>query len=483
MRPRLAAPFLALLSACADRGAAAPSSCVRSEDRFAIAPTGLEALDVLFVIDDSPAMRTRASSLRASLGAVADALLHPSAEEAYDSLHLAVVSADLGTPGTAVAGCTAEGDDGRLDVGACATSRGFPSFLSFGDDADTPSRGPADFVCTTDLGTAGCTVQQPLEAATRALAASPGFVRPDALLAIVVIAASDDASVRDCRHAEAGTVCDDATSVFDLANPRWTGPTLAARLTGFVDGSAQDPTWPLDRYIDPAHPARGFTGIKLNYPQNVMFTVATTVPTELPTTPFGTTDWNALLASSDPLSRRLLRVAQRFAETYDGGSVVALDGDLVALTRPMHQRLAQRLVSRCVSRVLPTHAMAPCCDPTGAPIGCATAPTCGDPAAVTVPCTVTEHLGPTTDPATWCTAAHGRHRGPDVEGRATCTIDPLAAAPGAAPPTGTHGFYYDTAVDPTNPSCASRISFTRGDKPRFGSATTLDCMLAPTDGC
>lgn len=487
-----------MLAGCLDHGAAALAPCLRADLHLALQNNRIDALDVLFVIDDSGAMRSRAASVHRALGSLAAAIVHPSPGEAYGSVQIAVVSADLGTHGTAVAGCTGAGDDGLLNPRTCTSARSaLPPFLLFESEADDPPWDAEDLVCATELGKEGCAVQQPLEAAWRALIghdararpgnADPnaGFVRPDALLAIVVISPQDDASVRDCRNAEPGADCDDATDVFDPMSARWTGASLGERLTQYVPGSPQDPTWDLGRYIDPRRPARGFSGLKPGRPENVLFMVATGVP-DLPLRANGSTDWDALLAPAPdgrPRPRRLIGTARRFAETYANGSVISIErDDLTALTRPFLQRLQWHADGRCLTRRFTARHGAPCCDPAGSPTGCAVAPGCSDPATVTVRCSVTERLSVTTDP-TWCSAAHGRHRGPDRDGRVTCRVDQIATSPGTAPPRAAHGFYYDTTIDPANPSCGQRISFTRGDGLRTGSEASIDCVLDVADGC
>jgi hypothetical protein len=81
-----------------------------------------------------------------------------------------------------------------------------------------------------------------------------GFVRDNAVLGIVMVTDEEDGSVRDCRYAERGVPCTDAVSVFDITSPQWSSNDLNLRFYLYTPGSAQDPTWPIDRYIDPRAP-------------------------------------------------------------------------------------------------------------------------------------------------------------------------------------------------------------------------------------
>ena len=49
----------------------------------------------------------------------------------------------------------------------------------------------------------------------------------------------------------------------------------------YQSGSAQDPTWPLDRYIDVSDPSRGFLGLKPGHPEKVVFAAITGAPIHL----------------------------------------------------------------------------------------------------------------------------------------------------------------------------------------------------------
>ncbi|MCE9577337.1 MAG: hypothetical protein K8W52_29580 [Deltaproteobacteria bacterium] len=157
-------------------------------------------VDLLFVVDTSASMASAQASLAANMPAVADALAPP--PRGLLSLHVGVVSADLGTGGVALGTCTHDGDDARLLTGTCAglTAPFLEDVpLRDGQRARNYSGALADrLACATQLGTSGCAIAQPLEAMRRALdpARNPGFRRAGARLMVVLVSNQDDCSVR-----------------------------------------------------------------------------------------------------------------------------------------------------------------------------------------------------------------------------------------------------------------------------------------------
>jgi hypothetical protein len=199
--------------------------------------------DVLFVIDSSGSMAEEQARLAQQLPALY-AAIRSSLREMPD-LHVGVVTTDLGTGEHPIAFCeTAGGDRGALvalrgDAGtpaqpfivdvapagcgevrdpagtctshacaadACAAEPGTAVVLD--EETGCPrcrnvTTRPADvFQATAQVGIQGCGFEQPLESMVRALDANPanaGFLRPDALLAVIVLTDEDDCSVRDER--------------------------------------------------------------------------------------------------------------------------------------------------------------------------------------------------------------------------------------------------------------------------------------------
>jgi len=163
-------------------------------------------LDLLFVIDDSPAMAAMDAKLALAYPMLAAALV-PQRDPPLD-LHVAVVSSSLGGGRfTDVPGCEAGGPGDRQGRFSHPENSG----LLPGETFMRVNGGPINFtkdpgevlVALARLGYAGCPYPQPLEATRRALLkaqdpADPdnaGFLRDDAALGIVIITNQDDCSI------------------------------------------------------------------------------------------------------------------------------------------------------------------------------------------------------------------------------------------------------------------------------------------------
>lgn len=162
-------------------------------------------LDLLFVVNNTETMDSRQLALQQ---AFADLQSHLEfAEGGLPDLHVGVVSTDLGTGTWAVDGCMDGGDGAALQnkpriAGCQAPTERFLSDYSDGTGRDTNfgEQNLTDaFACISQLGTSGCTFEQPLEAMYRALdgdqTANDGFLRPGAALGVVIITDEDDCSV------------------------------------------------------------------------------------------------------------------------------------------------------------------------------------------------------------------------------------------------------------------------------------------------
>ncbi len=571
---------------CLDRPVAAPDTKLQSGVRLNVVNNAVDSVDILFEIDNSNSMRDNQTTLARQFDVLISQLVSPPDANMdgtpdyppVKSLHVGVVSSDLGTPGSVVPSCVNSdvGDDGLLNpIRNGQSMRGhqpwttaqpgarparctmdpnqYPNFLEFDAMSTDPAVFREDFVCNALLSVGGCGLEQQLESVYRSLVvhnprAQPGnmdpnagFVRDNAVLAIVIVSDEEDGSVRDCRYAEGGVDCTDAISVFDSTSAAWAAADLNLRFYMYQPGSPQDPTWNLDRYIDPARPNRGFTSLKLNRPDQVIFATITGVPLQIPLRAGGgpnDVDWDALLgtnpngsdglttmsnegpvsmrqANMDPScstrvvpacrregtsynpampacdttqqyfawpSRRLAEVARRFATTYNNGAISSIcANDYSPALRQIVERIQQRLSGRCLPRALESSPSPPCC--TGTPVpGCATGSLCGTPEAISVRCTVKEYLPSTINPAEWCTATHGRRRSDPENGRQVCVVDQVAVRPGMGAPADAHGFYYDTSVDPAAPQCTQRISFTTGDSIPNGAESVIECVQTGVSG-
>jgi len=254
-----AALALVIITACSsttdgdeDNGNAAPDgpACFATGAHAELDVAGVGNVDLLFVVDNSESMRDEQASLSAQFPRLISMLtsgdLNDDGEIDFapvQSLHLAVVSTDLGLPGiTDIAGCEGLGDQGILrnaaspDVVGCSAATYNPPFLTFDREAgDDPEQLATDLACIATLGVEGCAFEQPLESALKAVwpgndmgvsfvtdpagfgmygNAGPGFPNGDfirndpredpSLIAIVLVTDEEDCSSRRMDHFVAG---------------------------------------------------------------------------------------------------------------------------------------------------------------------------------------------------------------------------------------------------------------------------------------
>ncbi|HVK89393.1 MAG TPA: vWA domain-containing protein [Kofleriaceae bacterium] len=202
MRTRLVL-LAPLLAGCPDRtisGVPVEQGTVETKD---IPSVPRRDLDVLFVIDSSGSMREEQESLKANFPRFVSVL--ESIDGGLPNVHLGVITPDLGTQALdgsapAIGGCSGSGGN----RGALHGIAGGPLFLSDADDgAGGRSRNYTGtlaerFSELADVGDMGCGIEQHLESMKVALDNNPanaGFLREDALLAVVLIADEDDCSL------------------------------------------------------------------------------------------------------------------------------------------------------------------------------------------------------------------------------------------------------------------------------------------------
>jgi hypothetical protein len=175
---------------------------------------GANDVDLLVLVDNSGSMKEEQDNLAANMPGLIATLTNPGdqdgdgeADPGVDTLHIGVISTDMGTGGEGTLCSNAEaGDDGVLqhlpstEVEGCDAT--YPSFLTY-DAAGDESIG-LDFECIAKLGTGGCGFEQQLAAVEKALtvhaapgAANDGFLRRDALLAVLLVTDEEDCSAAD----------------------------------------------------------------------------------------------------------------------------------------------------------------------------------------------------------------------------------------------------------------------------------------------
>lgn len=569
---------------CLDRPVAKPNTTLQSGVRLPVVNDAIENVDILFEIDNSNSMSENQANLSSNFGLLIDRLINPPINPMtmrpryppVKSLHVGVISSDLGTPGSVVPSCANSdtGDDGILNPvrnglairthqpwttappgrrpARCTNDPNqYPSFLRFDATMTNVAEFRDDFICNAYLSTGGCGLEQQLESAYRALVVrnprvqagntdpNAGFVRENAVLAIVLVTDEEDGSTRDCRYAETGVPCTEAVSVFDIMSTQWASNDLNLRFYMYTPGSAQDPTWPIDRYIDPARPNRGFTSLKPGRPDLVIFSSIAGVPINLPTRPSPTgmgtdIDWDMLLGAApdgsqgytgmssegpismrqrnmDPMcatrvvpacrregsaqamtcdaasqyfawpSRRVAQVARRFADRYNNGTISSIcKNNYSDALSQIVERIQSRLSGRCLPRPLET--TPPICSMGQTSTAARPCASMGTP--VRVNCIVREILPAGMTAARACTSARGRTGSdPDTTTtpgmrRETCLVDQVVVGLGGAPPAGREGFFYDTRRDPTAPDCAQHIEFTQNAGLLPGATAVIECVQA-----
>jgi hypothetical protein len=248
---------VAALWACPDRPVEPAEPQANNLDQECTEVSVPRDLDILFVIDNSGSMAAEQVRLNAQFDALMQAL--DSLQGGFPNAHIGVVSTDLGAGNNPTTCPRPGGDKGKLQDEARIPPPCTPPGDAYIDIANannqlsgnianvdtptadglgcqglklsdgTPVPEPGDtaidlcdiqaaFRCIARLGTGGCGMEQPLESArlaltcTEASCTNPGFLREDAILAVVFVGDEDDCSARDTtlfaptRQAELGPV-------------------------------------------------------------------------------------------------------------------------------------------------------------------------------------------------------------------------------------------------------------------------------------
>ena len=192
-----------LLAGCPDRTIAGVPVDQGSVDTKIIPAIPRRAIDILFLIDDSGSMAEEQASLRANFHRFISVL--ESLDGGLPDVHIGVATPNLGTSATdgttagALGGCAHHGDRGSLRALPGTSVRFLRDVEVAGGRERNYTGSLADaFAELADVGTDGCGIEQHLEAVRRALDGNPdnaGFLRPEAYLAVIVIADEDDCSL------------------------------------------------------------------------------------------------------------------------------------------------------------------------------------------------------------------------------------------------------------------------------------------------
>jgi hypothetical protein len=266
MRTQLVLFAPLLVAGCPDRtisGVPVEQGIVETND-FPSVPR--RDIDILFVVDSSRSMAEEQASLKANFPRFVSVL--ESIEGGLPNVHLGVITPDLGTralDGNAspLTNCTATG-------GRKGDLHGIPGGPLFLRDIDDGAGGRTRnytgtlaerFAELAEVGIDGCGIEQHLESVKMALENNPanaGFLRPDALLAVVIIADEDDCSLAqkalfdgnsgdssygervNFRCTREGVVCERPSGSLDVLGPR----------EGCRPNEASTMLTPISRYAD-----------------------------------------------------------------------------------------------------------------------------------------------------------------------------------------------------------------------------------------
>ena len=214
LAPALAAFCLVALSACNARPIEVPLPRIVAIKTLKFPQTLETKVDLLFVIDNSGSMGQEQANLAKQFPKLVDALRRPDLGDRIPNVRIGVVSTDLGAGNYGLPSCEVQGGDGgKLQntprkPGCAGPADAWISYSFETDKTNIPGCSgdgvdcvKSSFSCIAQLGTEGCGFESPLEAARKALDpnVNPGFLRKDALLAVVFITDEDDCSARNAQ--------------------------------------------------------------------------------------------------------------------------------------------------------------------------------------------------------------------------------------------------------------------------------------------
>jgi len=230
---------LALLGvwACYNAPVETPAPRVIQETDVRVEQNVKNKVDILFMVDNSPSMSPKQAELKNRFPELIKILQNfGKANPAW--YHIGVVTSDLGAGQFTLGGgqCHPGGDGAKLQaLGAsadttCKPVTGGVNFIDYNQLAGTDNL-PAGqdlattFGCMASVGDKGCGFEMQLESVYRALKNPPqenhDFLRPDALLVVVLVTDEDDCSA------------DPSTDLFDPSKVAQYGSLLSYRCTNY----------------------------------------------------------------------------------------------------------------------------------------------------------------------------------------------------------------------------------------------------------
>lgn len=302
---------LSAAGGCMKRELKELSPCLVSNVSVTVEATGVEQVDILFVVDSSYSMQAEQEKLADQIprlvetlasGTRADGTEFPAAKD----MHLAVVTTDMGVPtlqyqDTPQTKCTTWGQDGLLQAApapayidpsgdpnrnwaptAACSSGSFPSYVEYRDGGPlSPTEAAQQLGCLAQVGPGGCGFEMQLEAPLKALWPSTdptyqflggtpghgdlenrGFLRENSLLAVILVTDEDDCSVENADHLH----------LPPLPGSRYEQDKVAPN---FLCTHYQENLRSVQRYVD------GLRALRPGNEDRVIFTAITGVPQDL----------------------------------------------------------------------------------------------------------------------------------------------------------------------------------------------------------
>jgi hypothetical protein len=229
------------LFACLAPPVESPKTTVTQETSVRVEQSVKNKVDLLFMVDNSPSMAPKQNELRLRFPQLIKALDGFAAQGNPASYHIGVVTSDLGAgPFTLNQGqCHPGGDGAKLQVAPAANATNVPAncagfslsggvrYIDYNQLAGTNNimgvpDVPSAFQCMSAVGEGGCGFEHQMESPYRALhdqiAENAGFLRSDAILAVVFVTDEDDCS---------------APPTTDLFDPSTNGVNLYGTLHSF----------------------------------------------------------------------------------------------------------------------------------------------------------------------------------------------------------------------------------------------------------
>ena len=502
----IAASAVVLVAGCLNRDLKPLNPCTLSGVVEKIRVTNVDKVDLLFMVDNSNSMQEEQTSLAEQfprmIRVLASGDLTGDGNQDFQpvrSLHVGVISSDMGTGGFPVDTCDDPnfGDDGVLHTDGLTAMTGcqatYPRFLEFRPDLGiAPDAFANDFTCVAKLGTGGCGFEQQLEAVLKAVtpstssvtfnmgttghadtqncvAAGDCFLREDSLLAIVLVSDEEDCSAAD-------------PDLFNRSTSLYPGD-LNLRCSQYAERALH----PVSRFVDGLLAARPD-------PDLLVFAAIIGVPTDLVANP-DIINFDAILADprmdevpdvnfcppGEPAPctptrlvpscnvvnrgvafppRRIVEVAKTLELDRGSNGIVQsiCQEDFAPALSAIIEKIADVLGGACLPRDLNPREDG------------------------SVNCNVLEIL-PASGDFTRCDQLGGLGRtflrtenGADGASHEVCEV---AQVPCQAEPCGGQGWYYDSFSPDVVNRCGAdgqRISFTDGAQPKTGALVRLECL-------